>query len=566
MYTLGISAFYHDSAAVLLKDSRLLFAAEEERFTRIKHDNSFPRLAIRHCLESAGISANDIDDIAYYEKPLLKFERVLGNFVDTYPRSMRPFVKGVPEWLADKLNVEHTIRKELGFTKELFFIPHHYSHAGAAFFPSPYEKAAILTTDGIGEYQTAGLWTGNGTMITPLRSQNFPHSLGLLYATFTAFLGFRVNEDEYKVMGLAALGRPRFTDAIRTMVRIRDDGSFRLDLRFFRFRESFTMWSKEFEKRTGKPRLPSEPVIEFHADIAASIQEVTEDIYFKTLRYLHRIANSENLCISGGVALNALANGKIPAQTPFKNVYIFGASGDSGAAVGAALYAAHSLHGITARQPVTHLRYGTSYTNEDIERALREAGVTYERFQQEEELCDRVAALLAENNDIGWFQGKMEFGPRALGSRSILANPRLAGTKDDVNKIKGREEFRPFGGSVLADRLDEFVDTHGAATDFPFMNFCFRVKNEKRSEIPAIVHRDGSCRVQTVDSGYGQYYALLKSFAALTGTPFLLNTSFNIAGEPIVEAPAQAVSDFLSTPLDYLAIGDFLAVKEPRPE
>lgn len=563
MRTLGISAFYHDSAAALTDGARVLYAAEEERFSRIKHDNSFPHLAIRNCLDSLSCTAKDIEHIAYYEKPLLKFERILGNFVETYPHSQSSFIHRLPEWFGEKLAVEHTIRKSLDFTGTISFVPHHTSHASAAFFPSPFERAAVLTVDGIGEYQTTCMWSAEGTTLTPLFSQNFPHSLGLLYATFTAFLGFRINEDEYKMMGLAALGTPRYVEAIRSLMYLKKDGSFRLDLRYFSFRERDAMWSHAFEKIIGHPRRPEDSVTEFHADVAASIQRVTEDIYFSMLNHLHAVDGSENLCISGGVALNALANGKISSRTPYKNIYILGASGDSGAAIGSALFASLTRDMTIPRQEITHLQLGSRYTNDDIERELTAAGVPYIYVGREDEFCEKVAALLAQDKVIGWFQGRMEFGPRALGSRSILANPRFAHMKDKVNKIKGREEFRPFGGSVLAEKLGEFVDTHGAGSNFPFMNFCFAVHDEKRNEIASIVHADGTCRVQTITPGNGRYHTLLKSFAALSGLPFLLNTSFNIAGEPIVENPAQAIRDFKETTLDCLAIGDFLVFREP---
>lgn len=559
MYVLGISAFYHDSAATLIRDGVVIAAAEEERFSRKKHDNGFPHRAIAYCLSDAGINIDAVDCIAYYEKPLLKFERVLETFVETYPRGVTSFIRDMPELLGGKLAVEHLIRKETGFKKDVSFIPHHLSHAAAAFFTSPYKEAAVLTIDGIGEYQTTGLWFGTGNTLQPLKQIDFPHSIGLLYATYTSFLGFRVNDDEYKVMGLAALGSPRYTDKVRKTVRIQTDGSFALDMRYFSFRENERMWSRAFEALFGTPRQTSEPFTEYHADLAASIQAVTEELYFGMLRHLHDITHTDKLCVSGGVALNALANGKISVQTPFTQVSIFGPAGDSGGSTGAALFAAHHLLGAKEHGAVRNLKWGPAYNAEQIEHVLKQHDVHYEQFQTEEELCSRAAQLLAEDKVIGWFQGRMEFGPRALGSRSILASPGSAHMKDSVNAIKGREEFRPFGGSVLEERMSEYVEVSEGT--YPFMNFCFPVKKEKRDDLSAIVHRDGTCRIQTVSPEDGVYHRLLTAFSDVTGIPFLLNTSFNIAGEPIVENPDQAVRDFLNTPLDGLVIGNFLAVK-----
>ncbi len=560
MRVLGISAFYHDSAAALLENGRIVFAAEEERFSRIKHDNSFPLQAVQACLDHAGIKISELDAVAYYEKPLLKFERVLDNFVQTYPGSLRPFLKSIPEWLGDKIKVEQTIRK-LGFAGQVYFIPHHVSHAAAAFYPSPFKKAAILTIDGVGEYQTTGLWTGDGNSITPIKEIVFPHSLGLLYSTFTAFLGFRVNDDEYKVMGMAAYGQPKHVDKIKRVVQIKDDGSFNLDLDYFAFRQGFQMWNRNFEKLFGNQRHSNERITARHYDIAASIQAVTEEIYFKMLRHLHLVTKLNAVCVGGGVALNALANGKIYRETPFKKVYIFGPTGDSGAASGAALFTYHNLLKKPKRHSVEDLRLGTYFSDLMIKGSLLKSGLEYRKFSTDRQLISEVAGLLAKNKIVGWFQGRMEYGPRALGSRSILANPKSPRMKDRVNEVKFREEFRPFAGSVLEEKVQDYFKVPDSGRRSPFMTFCFQVKPGKKSYLAAVTHRDGTCRIQTVSKKDGLYYQLIREFGNRTGVYCLLNTSFNLKGDPIVESPNQAIRDLLKTRLDYLVIGNFLVTK-----
>ena len=565
MLILGISAYYHDSAACIIKDGKVIVAIEEERFTRIKHDNGFPYKAIEFCLKNAGISHSDVDFVAYYEKPLLKFERILETFIDTYPFSLRPFLKGMPEWLNYKIKVEATIKK-LGFKNQIFFIPHHFSHAASSFYPSPFEKAAILTVDGVGEWQTTGLWFGEGNNVKPLKQISFPNSLGLLYSTFTAFLGFKVNEDEYKLMGLAAYGKPKYTVSINRLIDTKDDGSFKLNLKYFGFRESFSMFNKNFEKLFGRARKPEEKITQKHKDIAASIQKVTEDVYFKMLNYLYLITKSENLCLSGGVTLNALANGKIYEKTPYKKIYILGAAGDSGAAVGSALFVHRFLTASVEErsgrtEAVNHLYFGSEYSNEQIEHVLKKYKLKYKKLH-EKELINKTAELLSQGKIIGWFQGRCEFGPRALGNRSILckSNPRSMKTK--MNRIKIREQFRPFAGSILQEKVHEYFDVPEKNLWSPFMTFCFQVKNDKKDDLAAIVHADGTCRIQTVNKVNGRYYLLIKKFYELTGIPCILNTSFNLKGEPIVEKPQQAVRDFLKTKMDYLVIEDFLVFKD----
>lgn len=556
MRILGVSAYYHDSAAVLIEDGKMIVAIEEERFARIKHYNSFPYDAIKFCLESRGLKPSDIDYVAYYEKPLLKFERILETFLDTYPHLLKTFLRGIPEWFDHKIKVGSTLRK-LGFKKKIFYVPHHYSHASASYLTSPFKEAAILTVDAIGEWQTTGLWRGNGNNIVPLKKMDFPLSLGLLYSTFTAYLGFRVNEDEYKVMGLAAYGKPVYADKIRSLMDIKSDGSFRLDPKYFALREGFhDIYRGRFGEKFGPPRMPKEKIEKRHADLAASIQEITEEVYFKMLNHLHSITGSENLCLAGGVALNALANGRIYNKTSFKNIYIFGAAGDSGAALGAALYVNNSFLG-ARRQIIKSLYLGSKYGNSQIEASIKEYGLKYKKFSSEKVLIDRAARLLSQGKIIGWFQERCEYGPRALGNRSILAKPNPKSMKDKMNVIKRREPFRPFAGSILQTEVHKYFDVPEKNHWSPFMTACFKVKKERRDDLAAIVHADGTCRIQTVSKVNGRYYALIKKFQKLTGIACIMNSSFNVMGEPIVETPQQAIEDFVANRIDSLFIGDY---------
>jgi len=561
MYILGINAFYHDSATALIKDGEVVWAAEEERFTRIKHDNTFPFKAIKYCLESANIGIADIDFVAYYEKPLLKFERIFQTFIETYPFSLRPFFKSIPEWLGQKIKVEWLIREKVGFRGKIFFVPHHLSHAAASFYTSDFRRSAILTLDGVGEYETCAIWQGNNNKIAPLKSINFPSSLGLLYSTFTAFLGFRVNNDEYKLMGLAAYGKPSYVDKIHKTIDLKEDGSFRLNMEYFSFRQSFSMWSTKFEKLFGSPRKTGAIFNQRHKDLAASIQRVTEEVYFKILKQLFLLTKSRNICISGGVALNALANGKIFDNTSFKNVYIFGPAGDGGTALGAALATYHQIEGKTKRKSLAGLCLGTSYSQEEIEEELNKEKIKYQKFAGEDELVKKVSAWLARGKVVGWFQGKMELGPRALGARSILARPYPRVMKDRVNEIKKREPFRPFAGSVLQEKVNTLFAVPQKNFSAPYMNYCFEVRAKWQGKLAAIVHKDTTCRIQTVNRSDGLYYKLIRSFWARTGIPCILNTSFNLAGEPIVESPAQAIADFVKTKMDFLVLENFWLAK-----
>lgn len=566
MYILGISAFYHDSAACLIKDGRVIAAAEEERFTREKHSYQFPIYAIRFCLERNNLKIQDVEFIAYYEKPLLRFERVLDTFVQTYPISLRSFLKGMPEWLGQKIKIEKTIRYKLGFKGKIYFIPHHTSHASASYFPSPFKESAILTVDGIGEYQTTALWIGKENKLTLLKYINFPHSLGLFYSTFTSFLGFRVNEDEYKVMGLGAYGKPVFKKEMYKIIDIKQDGSFNLDLKYFAFRQGVRMWNNNFINLFGQPRIPHEIITQRHKDIASSCQYVLEEAYFKILNYLYSITKIKNLCIGGGVALNALANGKIYTKTPFKKVYIIGPAGDGGSALGAPLFLYHNILGNRNRSFINNLYLGSQYSSEKIEQKLKESKpeLDFVKFNDIRRLTTKTAYLLAQNNIIGWFQGKMEYGPRALGSRSILANPKNLSMKDKVNRIKIREQFRPFAGSILQEYVNEYFEVPENNHFSPFMLFCFKVKKEKKDSLAAIVHKDNTCRIQTVNKANGQYYLLIKEFFKLTGIPCILNTSFNLKREPIVENPQQAIDDFLKTKMDHLIIGSYLVSRPTK--
>lgn len=562
MKILGISAFYHDSAAALIIDGKVVVAIEEERFSRIKHDNQFPFQAIEYCLKSLGLSIADIDIVAYYEKPLLKFERLLETFVETYPFALKPFLFSIPDWIGQKIKVEHIIKNTIGFKKTIYYIPHHTSHAGAGYYTSLFQRAAILTIDGVGEYQTTALWQVKDQILTPLLSINFPHSIGLLYSTFTAYLGFKINEDEYKVMGLSAYGNPIYKTYIEKLIDIKPDGSFKLNLEYFSFQESFRMWSNKFEKLFGNPRKPNAKILKKHKDIAASIQMVIEKLYLLILNHLYNLTSEKNLCIGGGVALNALANGKVYKQTNFKRIHILGSAGDSGAAMGAALF---TFYRIISQQAKHHhlpsLALGSSYSDEEIQTILDTFPVLYQRYSKENELLEKTSILLSKNNIIGWFEGRCEYGPRALGNRSILAKTSPRYMKDKVNIIKHREQFRPFAGSVLQEQIHNLFEVPEKNHASPFMNFCFQVKDNKRQELAAIVHADGSCRVQTVNNYNGRYYRLIKMYYKHTGIPCILNTSYNLRGEPIVEHPRQAIEDFIKTDIDYLVIGDFLVTK-----
>jgi len=567
---LGISAFYHDSAAALLIDGELVAAAQEERFTRRKHDDRFPHHAVDYCLAKAGIRPEDLDHVGFYDKPFLKFERLLETYLAVAPRGLRQFYTSIPLWLGKKLHVPAQMKKALsgGYDRRFVFTEHHESHAASAFFPSPFEEAATLTIDGVGEWATSSIGTGKGNRIELSHQLNFPHSLGLLYAAFTAYCGFRVNSGEYKVMGLAPYGEPRFTELIfDKLLDLKDDGSFRMDMSYFSYCQGFTMTSSKFHKLFGQPpRMPESELTQFYKDIAASIQRVAEEIMLRCAREVHRLTGQKNLCLAGGVALNCVGNGRILRESDFENVWVQPASNDSGGAIGVAYYIWHQLLGKERRvNPNDSQRgslLGPSYSPSQCKESLDEAGAQYQKIENEDERSRWIAQELAQGRVVGLSQGSMEFGPRALGSRSILGDPRLPGMQSLINqKVKFRESFRPFAPSILKERVSEFFELE-EGQESPYMLVVTKAINE---DLPAVTHVDGSARVQTVDSDRnGFYYRILKAFENETGCPVLINTSFNVRGEPVVCSPADAWRCFMATDIDTLVVGEFVLKKEDQ--
>lgn len=591
MQILGISCYFHDAAAALLRDGRLIAAAEEERFTRKKHDYDFPQHAIDFVLKQGRIKAGDLDYVVFFEKPFLKFERLLLSSMQTFPRSRRLFQEAMITWLGDKLWIKHLIQKRLGVPpSRILFSEHHLSHAASAFFCSPYEEAAILTVDGVGEWTTASVGIGKGTDIKLLKEIRFPHSLGLLYSAFTAFLGFEVNEGEYKVMGMAPFGTPRHVDKVYKLVKVHADASFELDMDYFSFHcSSDRTFNGQFERLFGPPRDPKSHFFtrtsgypsyfgdapanfadlakdnQYYADVAASIQAVTEDILLRMANHAQKETGLTRLCLAGGVALNSVANGRILRETPFEELYVQPAAGDGGGALGAALYAYHVVLGKPRRFVMEHAYWGEEHGPGEVEEFLRANGVAYQRFEHEEELVEHVVDRLVLGQVIGWSQGRFEWGPRALGNRSILADPRRPDMKDLVNiKIKFREPFRPFAPSVLAERAEEYFMLPEAVKHYParFMLYVVDVQKDKREVIPAITHVDGTGRLQTIREVDNQkYYKLIKAFGEATGVPVLLNTSFNLKGEPIVNTPQEAFTTFSKSGMDALILGTYLIEK-----
>jgi carbamoyltransferase len=591
MYILGISCYFHDAAAALLCDGQLIAAAEEERFTRKKHDYEFPQHAIAFCLRAGGIAAADVDYVVFFEKPFVKFERLLLSNMQTFPRSYRVFREAMVTWLSDKLWIKHHIQRHLGIPdSKILFSEHHLSHAASAFFCSPFEEAAILTVDGVGEWATASLGVGRGTDIQIRQEIRFPHSLGLLYSAFTAFLGFEVNEGEYKVMGMAPFGTPRYVDKVRQLIRLGGDGSFELNMDYFSFHYSTDRtFNHKFVDLFGPPRDPQAyfftpasgyPVYfgakpgnydelarqnVYYADVAASIQAVIEEALLHMAQHAYRETGMKRLCMAGGVALNSVANGKILRQTPFEEIYVQPAAGDGGGAVGAALYAYHMVLGKPRRFIMEHAYWGEEHGAGAIEAFLHEQGIPYRRFDDEEKLLAHIVERLQAGRVIGWFQGRFEWGPRALGHRSILADPRRADMKDIVNvKIKFREPFRPFAPSVPAERTEEYFVLPEAARHYPgrFMLYVVDVRADKRHLIPAVTHVDGTGRLQTVHRGVSpRYYRLIDAFGQATGVPVILNTSFNLKGEPIVNTPREAFQTFTRSGMDVLVLGDHVIEK-----
>jgi carbamoyltransferase len=593
---LGISAFYHDSAAALMVDGEIVAAAQEERFTRKKHDASFPTHAVAYCLEEAGLQPEHLDYIAFYEKPFIKFERLLETYLAYAPRGFRSFARAMPLWLKDKLHMRRTIRKGLrGQTQaRLVFLDHHESHAASAFFPSPFEEAAILTLDGVGEWTTTAMGTGAGHRIQLTRHLQFPHSLGLLYSAFTYYCGFKVNSGEYKLMGLAPYGQPVYVDAIhKHLIDLKPDGSFWLNMKYFNYCQGLTMTNGRFHRLFGgPPRRPESNLEQRHMDLAASIQAVTEEVILRMGRELHRQTGLKKLVLAGGVALNCVANGRLLREGPFESLWIQPAAGDAGGALGAALFVWHQLLEKPRQADPDDSQKGSflgpRFSSSQIQRFLKSQGIAYRRLANENELMDHVAGLLAENQVIGWFQGRMEFGPRALGARSILGDARSPAMQATMNlKIKFRESFRPFAPIVLRERASEWfglepgqesaymllvariherhrvpVPASELATMRTHPDLRQRVK-VVRSTVPAVTHLDYSVRLQSVDEERNpRLYRLLKAFESLTGCPVLVNTSFNIRGEPIVCIPQEAYRCFRATDMDALVLEDCVIHKK----
>ncbi len=565
MDILGISAFYHDSAAALVRDGQLIAAASEERFSRKKHDWGFPSHACRYVLREAGRTIDQIDHVAFYDKPFVKFERMLFTLLHSFPKGLKAFNFALSQMLGEQMWVKSTIRKELGWAGEVLFGEHHRSHAASAFFVSPFDEAAILTVDGVGEWSTATRGYGYGNEITLTDEIRFPHSLGLLYSAFTYYLGFKVNSAEYKVMGLAPYGKPRFVDQVHRLIEINDDGSFALNLDYFSFTHALEMINERFcDLFGGPPRPPEGPRLgQREFDIAASIQAVTDEAMVALARGLHEQTALENLCLAGGVALNCVANARILERTPFQRVFVQPAAGDAGGAIGVAFDIWCGALGNPRTFTMDHAYWGPEFGTAPIKSHLDEFGAVYEPLSQRE-LVERVAQLIDEQQIVGWFQGRMEFGPRALGNRSILADARNPDMKDTLNrKIKFREGFRPFAPSVLDDRADDWFD---GATNSPFMLLIARVRPNHRS-IPSVTHVDGSARLQTVSRITNPlYYDLIAAFERRTGCPVIINTSFNVRGEPIVCTPVDAYRCFMRTNMDWLAIGPFLLEKAKQPQ
>jgi carbamoyltransferase len=564
-YVLGISCYYHDSAAALLKDGVVVAACQEERLSRKKHDSDFPSLAVKYVLKEGGIGPGDLDAVGFYDKPLLKFERMLSTYVATFPRSFSSFRKAMPLWLHEKLWTSSNIRKELApYKGQIYYAEHHMSHAASAFLPSSFEEAAILTVDGVGEWATASFGVGKGSDITLFKEIRFPHSLGLLYSAFTYYLGFKVNSAEYKVMGLAPYGKPVHFDRImKEMIHLQEDGSFKLDMKYFSYDAGLRMTNGAFDEFFGgPPRKPETWMAEREFDIAASVQKVCEEVVLQMARHVHKETGLTNLCMAGGVALNCVANGRVIRETPMKNLFVQPAAGDAGGAVGVA----HYLYNTIDRKPRaagwTHAYLGPEYSDAEIASYLDGIGATYTTLP-DEELVARTARLLSEKNVIGWFQGRMEFGPRALGGRSILGDPRDPGMRDTLNmKIKFREGFRPFAPSVLADKASEWFDID---CDSPYMLLVAPVREGKRV-IPSVTHVDHSARIQTVTRAESPlYYDLIAAFERITGVPIVINTSFNVRGEPIVCTPHDAYLCFMRTNMDQLVLGHHLLEKKDQP-
>ena len=588
---LGISAFYHDSAAALVVDGKIVAAAQEERFTRKKHDHAFPVHAIEYCLREAGLKPEDLDYVGFYDKPFLKFERLLETYLAYAPRGFKSFLQAMPLWLKQKLHLPREMDRGLKnrYGKRYVFTEHHESHAASAFFPSPFQEAAVLTLDGVGEWATASFGSGKDNRLELSHELHFPHSPGLLYSAFTYFTGFRVNSGEYKLMGLAPYGEPIYFERILDkLLDLKDDGSFRMDMSYFDYCAGLTMTNSKFAALFDGPRRESESEItQREMDIAASIQKVIEEIVLRAARHVHAVTGMENLCLAGGVALNCVGNGRILREGPFKDVWIQPAAGDAGGALGTALFIWYQLLG-KPRQAVegdaqSGSLLGPRFESSEIEQFLKSAGAVYRKFDDEDLLCDHVAEQMANERVVGWMQGRMEFGPRALGCRSIIGDARSRNMQSVMNlKIKFRESFRPFAPCVLQERAADYFEMR-EGDESPYMLVVSPVHPDKRtateaeglsgldklklvrSEVPAITHVDHSARVQTVDEKrHGRYYKLIKSFETKTGCPVIINTSFNVRGEPIVCTPDEAYRCFMATNMDVLVLEQYVLHKEEQ--
>jgi carbamoyltransferase len=593
VYILGISCYYHDAAAALLHDGQLVAAAEEERFTRKKHDYDFPKNAIQYCLDTAGITGKDLDYVVFFEKPFRKLDRILATVLQTYPKSWKVFRESMITWVLDKLWVASTLQAEIGIPKDrVLFSEHHLSHAASTFLCSPFDEAAILTVDGVGEWVTGTYGVGKGSEIKILKQMEFPHSLGLLYSAFTAFLGFEVNEGEYKVMGMAPYGKPIYVDKVWKVIKQNDDGSFQLDMSYFSFQHSTERTYSDkfaqlfgtprptklqfFTESTGFPKYFGDPpgnylelckLNQHYADIAASIQKVTEEVLIGMAKNLHKVTGMKNLCIAGGVGLNSVANTRILHETNFERLYIQPAAGDGGGALGAALWAYNTLLGQPRTFRMDHAYWGKEYTEGEIADFLKSNNIPFRQAKNEDELLDRTVERLTNAKVIGWYQGRFEWGPRALGNRSIIADPRNAEMKEIVNaKIKFREPYRPFAPSVLAEYADRYFDLPNMMDHYParYMLYVVPVRPAAQETLPAITHVDGTGRLQTVFKEQSpRYYGLIERFGQATGVPVILNTSFNLRGEPVVTTPANAFSTYSKSEMDSLVMGSFIVDKQP---
>jgi carbamoyltransferase len=575
MYILGISCYYHDSSAALLKDGVIVAAAEEERFTRKKHDFSFPQNAIEYCLKSQNISIKDIEYIGFYEKPILKFERILYQHLQAFPKSYKTFIAALPSWFNEKLRIIKTINKKLKYKKDILFIEHHLAHAASTFLVSPFKEAAILSIDGVGEWTTTAYGVGKDNNMTLLKEIKFPHSIGLLYSTITAYLGFKVNNSEYKVMGLSAYGNTNkntnpYYKKLKKVIDIKPDGSYSLDMKYFVYHYKDRMPSKALESLLeGKTRKSNEDLTDRHKDIAAALQIVTEEAITKMLSHIQKTTKQKNIVIAGGVALNSVANGKILKESGFKNLWIQPNASDGGTSIGAASYIYNTILGNKRNYIQSHAYLGPKFESDEIRNFLKNNKIKYKELISDKDLLKKTAILLNNNSVIGWFQHGMEWGPRALGARSILSNPANVKMQEILNlKVKHREKFRPFAPVITKEDASKYFDTDNPIPEAAdYMLLVYPIKKQWHKKIPAVTHVDGSGRLQTITEKQNSlYYNLIKEFEKLSSIPILINTSFNIRGEPIVCTPFDAYRCMMGTGIDYLVMGKFLIKREDNPQ